>query len=178
MKPETVRTIVLSVIAALIFAAGWLANGWRHSAEMSQLETEHARAESLAAKANAKTLAAANNRADALQSELSAWQQTLSAYAQEKTNEIARLATGRRCLDGALVRVLNQPTGGRLGGSVPQAAGGLVRPTTGTGADSDDGAFATDADIAAWANQCRHRYDTCRAHRDAIRSFYEGESGK
>lgn len=80
---------------------------------------------------------------------------------QEKTDALNRLATGRRCLDAAVVRVLNDER--------PAQPDALPE----TGGEPVPVRFATDADVGRWAITCRSAYDTCRGRLDAIRRFYE-----
>lgn len=178
MKPETTKAIVLVAIAAAIFAAGWAVEGWRMGAKLARVEKAHAEAETKAAKENTARLAAANQRGDFLLLQLNGWKDTLTQFAEEKNREIDRLATGRRCLDGPLVRVLNRSPDIKLPRSVPEATGHAVRAPATAAADPDDGRFATDGDVARWANQCRLNYDTCRSDRDAIANFYAGEKAE
>lgn len=175
MNAEAVKALVMAAIAALIFAAGWAVEGWRKDAEIADLKSVQAKQVSNAAEENTKKLADAQQLSDSLLLQLSGWQATLNEFAKEKTHEIDRLATGRRCLDSALVRVLNRPTDIKLSGAVPTAASIALRADAPIGRDPDDGQFATDIDVSKWANQCRLKYDACRLDRNAIAKFYEGK---
>lgn len=173
MNPETIRALVLAVIAAALFAAGWAVEGWRKGAEIALIQKAHAEATEKAATENAVALSNAQRRGDQLALQLAGWESTLTTFAEEKNREIATLLTGRRCLDSDVVRVLNRQSGAaRLGGSVPQAPGLVLRPDVAPAAATDDGAFATDADVAGWVGLCQRSYDTCRARLNAIADFY------
>lgn len=165
MNPQTIKAIVLSVVAALIFAAGWAVEGWRMGNEISQLKTSHAEAKSKAADKAAEELASANARGDALALRLAGWENTLTAFAEEKNREIKRLTTGHPCLDGAAVRLLNQSASIQQPRLVPEATREPVRA---------DAAFATDTDVGTWISGCQRSYDTCRGRLDAIAEFYAG----
>ncbi|NHC05907.1 hypothetical protein [Azonexus fungiphilus] len=170
----------MPVLGTLLFAAVFAGLGWAvrdavADADMATAEKGWAKAEKSRADRLATTLTTAQKRGDQLALQVNDLSNTLSLFAEEKNREIARLATGRRCLDAGLVRVLNRPTDSQSAGAVPETAGQPVRPDAGAGADPDDGAFASDADVATWANTCRTRYDTCRGRLDAIRQFYDGE---
>lgn len=175
----TLRNALVLALAVGLFASGWLVEGWRMEGEIARLQGAQAAAVAQAEKAHANRLAAANSRGDRLALQLAGTQETLTTFAEEKTREIARLTSGRRCLDGAAVRLLNQPAGLKLGGPVPQTAGLVVRTDGAAAAGADDGAaqdeFATDADVAGWINLCRTRYDTCRSRLKSLADFYQEE---
>ncbi len=168
------ETIGVFIAALVIFAAGWGAQGWRKDAEIARINTDAATAKSKAAGEALDRLIAANQRGDALALQLNGWQATLTQFALEKNHELARLTTGRRCLDSAAVRVLNRPEP-QLGRSVPQAAGLALRADGGSSSRADDGSFSTDADIAGWIGLCQRSYSTCRARLQLIADFYDGE---
>lgn len=173
-RPWWVDALIASVLVTLIFGAGWATNGWRKDAEISRMETAWSNKTRLAAEQNTKELAEAVTRGDDLTRQLNAWQDTLIAFAEEKNREIDRLSTGRRCLDGPLVRVLNAQPGQQLPGHVPTATGSALRANGTTAADPDDGAYSTDRDVAGWINRCRVGYDTCRAQLDQLNDYYKG----
>lgn len=169
-----VDALIVVSLVTLIFGAGWTANGWRKDAEISRLKTTWADQSRLAAEKNTAELADAVNRGDDLTRQLNAWQLTLTAFAEEKNREIDRLSTGRRCLDSALVRVLNADHGQQLPGNVPTAASGAVRTDEPAWSDTDDRSYSTDRDIAGWINRCRTSYDACRARLDKLNDYYKG----
>lgn len=168
----TTQNLAAIILAAVCFAAGWITQGWRQEGEIARINETHANASRLAAEKNATELAAARQRGDQLTLQLAGYENTLQVFAQEKNREIARLTTGRRCLDGAAVRVLNQSAGSLGQGIVPASAGSALRPAANATAGADDGAFATDADVAGWIGLCQRSYDTCRSRLDAIARFY------
>lgn len=156
------------IIAATLFfmgAAGAAALVSAHkNAEIEALKRTHAEAEAAAAAAALERLQQAQARGDELAQQLAAAETTLQTQAEEASREIARLTTGRRCLDGAVVRMLNAPSQGIRLGAVPPAAG---QPA------AADGAAASDRDVAQWARVCRTGYDTCRARLDALIDYHE-----
>lgn len=174
-RPRWVDILIVIIFALLCIGAGWTAQGWRKDREIAEIGKTHADNARLAADANATLLATAQTRGDQLGLELEGYRNTLFIFAQEKTREIDRLATGRRCLDGGLVGVLNRTPAAQRGGDVPQATGLSVRTDGPTAAGADDGHYATDRDVAGWINLARTQYDTCRAKLDTIRLFYEGK---
>lgn len=173
-RPWWVDALIVAVLVALIFGAGWAVNGWRKDAEISRLEKAWSDQNRLAAEQNATTLAKAIDRGDDLTRQLNAWQDTLIAFAEEKTREIDRLSTGRRCLDGPLVRVLNAQPGQQLPRVVPTATGSALHANGPAAADPDDGSYSTDRDVSGWINRCQVSYDTCRASLDKLNDYYKG----
>lgn len=174
------RLLAVALVGVLCFAAGWKTNGWRQEASLADLKKNWSAAVARTANEHARKLAAANVRGDELTLQLAERENALNTLEQEKNNEIARLVTGRRCLDAAVVGVLNRERAGQPARAVPQAAGGAVRADGDTAAGADDGSkaerYATDADVAGWIGTCQTRYDACRGRLDAIRRFYAGES--
>ncbi len=165
-----IKEMLLPIVicGALFFmgAAGAAALVSAHkNAEIETLKRTHAEAEAAAAAAALERLQQAQARGDELAQQLAAAETTLQTQAEEASREIARLTTGRRCLDGAVVRLLNASQGIRLG-TVPPAAG---QPA------AADGAAASDTDVAQWARVCRTGYDTCRARLDALIGYHEGK---
>ncbi len=185
MIPDKATLVVLLVASAIAGGAGWTANGWRYETKLSNLKSDYATAEAKAAKDHAEALAKANAHGDRLLIEKTAMENTHNETLREKNNEIARLTTGRRCLDARVVGVLNRDGAAPNGRPASQAAGVPVRTDGSAAAGADDGQeavrkddadeeqFATDADVAGWINRCRTRYDICRGDRDRIRRFYD-----
>jgi hypothetical protein len=159
MSPQT---IAASAIAVICFAAGWVTEGWRKDTEISDLKTTQAAAESRDVQAAIGRLTTANKRADELQNRLAAAQVTIDLLAEEKSLATRQLTVGRRCLDGAAVRMLNN-TASLEPAAVPAAAGESLRA---------DAAFATDTDVGLWVIQCQRGYKTCSGRLDAIADFY------
>lgn len=164
-----IKEMLLPIVicGALFFmgAAGAAALVSAHkNAEIETLKRTHAEAEAAAAAAALERLRQAQARGDELAQQLAAAETTLQTQAEEASREIARLTTGRRCLDGAVVRLLNAPSQGIRLGAVPPAAG---QPA------AADGAAASDTDVAQWARVCRTGYDTCRARLDALIDYHE-----
>ena len=154
-------------LAGLLVLAGWQVEAWRSGKASAEREQAIAQAEARGAKANLALVVAANERADTLAASLAATEINLEKLNQEKADAVRSLTAGRRCLDSAAVRVLNERLPAHInGGAVSEAAGKFV---------STDAAFATDTDVGLWARACRSAYESCRADRAGIRQFYEGE---
>ena len=169
-----IKLAIAAVVIALAFCAGLAVDGWRKDAEISKLKETVQADKARAAGETLVRVASANKRGDQAELTLAAWQQTLATYAQEKTNEIARLTTGRRCLDSGVVSLLNKSVPG-LNGAVSQAPGLSLRADGGAAARTDDGAYSTDADVAGWIGLCQRSYATCRSRLQLIADFYAGE---
>lgn len=160
-----VDTVVIAIIAALIFCVGWAAEGWRKDAEISEIKRGYATETATQKEIATANLIAALKRGDGLVKELASKQNQLDQLTQEKDHEIRRLTVGRRCLDAAAVRVLNQPASLKPTGSPAPAS----EPV------SSDAAFATDTDVGVWIGQCQRGYETCRGRLKAISDFYDQE---
>lgn len=168
MTTEHIRLVVSIVVFAACLAAaaaaGWAINGWRKDAEISGLKEDQAKASAKAADEARQRLEAAQARGDALQNQLAAAETARKTQLEETSREIKRLTSGRPCLSGAAVRLLNQP-GLRLG-TVPAPAG---QPA------AADATSATDTDLGLWIATAIGQYDTCRERIDALRAFHQKE---
>lgn len=156
-----------AALAAAGFATGWTANGWRLGTELADVHTAHAKAAEQAATDAAARLIAATTRGDTLQFRLAEAEALTEKALQETQYALRRVTTGRPCLNGAAVRLLNNAGAGAAGAAVPGAAG---EP------DGADAAAATDTDVALWAAHARRSYDACRGRLDALRAFFDGGS--
>lgn len=166
-RPQWLDALILAVLVTLVFGAGWAVNGWRLGGEIERIKGEHSAQVARAALVASGRMVAARLRNEQIAAELAAARNTRAKLTQEKNDEIKRLTTGRRCLDAAVVGVLNRTAGA-------SAPAGLV-PATGPEPLPGAARFATDADVGGWANACSDAYEACRADRRGIRKFYEGE---
>lgn len=160
MKPTAVA-LGLSWLACLFVGAGVGMQIGRSplQAELAQLRTTHAEATRLAAQASARQLQAAQVRGDALTHDLAQRQAQIDQLHQDKRHALTRVTTGRPCLGGAAVRLLNDDPADYGAPSVPQATGSP---------DATYAASATDADVGGWAIAARAQYNTCRARLAAL----------
>lgn len=160
--PLWVKAVIAAVLLALAFASGWAVNGWRKDRALSRLETTQQTQRTAALNDALQLLATTRQTNAALAANLAASETARTQLAEEKDHEIRRLTTGRRCLDGAAVRVLNrtasQPAGVPAAGPEPVPAAA---------------AFATDTDVGNWIGICQHRFATCNARLEALSSFYK-----
>ena len=162
MTPETIRIAILAAVAALLFTAGWTAEGWRKNAEIERIERAHAEQRAHDAEAAAEEIAAAVKRGNELAAHVTAAEATRDIALQETIDALRRVTTGRPCLSGPAIRLLNES-----GGLKPALPGAAGQPA---GADA---AAATDTDVALWAAYARRSYDTCRGRIDALAAFFQ-----
>lgn len=162
LVPAWVKALLLAVLVTLAFGSGWAVNGLRLGAAASRLETQQQTQRTAALNDALQLLASTRQTNAALAANLAASETARTQLAEEKTDAIRRLTTGRRCLDGAAVRVLNrtasQPAGVPAAGPEPVPAAA---------------AFATDTDVGHWIGICQHRFATCNARLEALSSFYQ-----
>ena len=158
---------------ALILAAGLTLGGafmhlWSASdmadanAALAGLKATHSDALAQVRAAALRRLQVAEAHADKLQLALDDTEQRLSVKQKEIQLEIARNTTGRACLDGRTVGLLNDAVAGRAA-TLPAPAS---EPTP------QDAAVATDTDVATWANQAIEQYNTCRARLGALIDWF------
>lgn len=162
MSEVTIKGLAIALFAGFFFFAGWSVEGWRKDAQIAAMNATQQQAKAAAASQAAGELQAAVLLGDALSARLVQSESRLSQLTEEKDHEIRRLTQGRRCLDSAVVRVLNDPAS-RASAAVPAATGDPVRA---------DAPFATDTDVGLWATDARQRFDSCRTRLDAIADFY------
>lgn len=165
VTPEAIKAIVFAAIAALLITAGWTANGWRKDAEIERIERAHAEQRARDAEAAADEIAAAVKRGNELAARVTAAETTRDAALQETKDALRRVTTGRPCLSGPAVRLLNESAG--LKPAVPATPG---QPA------SADAAFASDSDVGEWIAAAIRHYDTCRGRLAAVADFYKEEN--
>lgn len=163
MSPETIKTLIVGGIALLIFFAGWQVEGWRKDAEIDRIERAHAEQRADDARAAAEVITAALKRGEDLLVRVAAAESTRDIALQETRDALRKVTTGKPCLSGAAVRLLNESNG--IKAAVP-----AVPPGEPARADA---AVATDTDVAQWVAYAIRSYDTCRGRLDAIADFYK-----
>lgn len=156
------RALVVAGFAALCFAAGWAAEGWRKDAAIDRLHRAHAEVRARDAELAAEDLRAAVQRGDELAARAAAAEAARDLALEETRDALRKATTGRPCLPGAAVRLLNHPAGLRPP-ALPAPAG---EPA------GADGGTASDTDVALWAAFARRSYDTCRGRIAALADFF------
>lgn len=137
--------------------------------ELAQLDRDHTREKLLLIERAAEKLQAANDRGDQLMNVLEVRQDQINQLAREKRDAIHKVTTGRACLGGPALRLLNSAPGLTVSGitqatgSAP-AAGAAAAPNTDNGTDI----VSTDTDMAIWAVDAGAQYEVCRARLDAL----------
>lgn len=145
--------VVFFVVALVLGAVGaWDYTRQHYLAEISGMKATQSEAIAATESAARKRLQSAQDWGDILSARLSKTEDDLNQKSKEVSREIARLTTGRRCLDGNVVRLLNSPDRGA--GSVSET----IRTPV-----AQDGAAATDTDVAGWIGNAQTQYETCRA---------------
>ncbi|MBI2278161.1 MAG: hypothetical protein HYU74_12475 [Dechloromonas sp.] len=162
----TIKLIVagLALVGAALGGASLMAD--HKDAEISRINEGHQADVARNAQAALARLASAQRRGDDIQTKLTAAEAARTASDKEKDNAIRRLTVGRPCLDGAAVRLLNEPAGLKPA-AVPEAAG---EPA------GDAAGFATDTDVGLWIGACKRGYDTCRGRLQAVADFFREDS--
>lgn len=175
--PVATEAKIIALIIALIiaFLAGFQVESWRAGKRIADIEVAAQKRYSKATTENLTKLVAAQKTGETLTARVSGLETTLYAFAEEKNREIKNLSTGRPCLGGAVVRLLNATSGGGWRpGSVPQATGLALPAAAAPASDPDADGYATDTDVGLWIGQCQRGYETCRGRIQAISDFYEG----
>ena len=153
--------------AALVFAVGLaLGGGMVHGingVQIAALETAHANAQRAAAAAAVERLTAAQARGDAITADLLAARAEADTLQEQLHEALARQTTGRPCLGGGALRLLDRAT---------QPARGLPAPT-GRPAAADAESVATDTQVAGWAANAYHHYAECARRLDALIDYHE-----
>lgn len=134
--------------------------------QISALHQAYAEERSRAADAAYVALREVVQRSEQLSRQVAEAEAARQLVYEEKTHAIRRLTTGRRCLDSAAVRLLNDAPGLNPN-ALPAAAGQFAGAAT---------AFASDTDVGLWAASARRAYDTCRGRLAAVARFYASDA--
>ncbi|MFZ6655647.1 hypothetical protein [Undibacterium sp. TJN19] len=128
--------------------------------ELADVNAKHSSEEAQSANAAIERLQLANQKANSLQTALDITEQRLAITQTEMNREIQRNTSGRACLNGRTVSLLNSAA---ASGTQP-----TTLPNTTSGAAETSTGFTTDTDIANWINNATTQYNTCRARLDAL----------
>lgn len=166
------RSITTSLLPSSWFAIGVFAIGlgtgvgvttWglqaHYQAKVTALQLDQERKVSAARADDLETLKLAKRHGDELTLQLQVTESTLTQKDKELRDAIHKQTTGRACLPGSVVRLLNNAGITDGGSSLPAPAAGPA---------AADGAAASDTDVADWAANARKQYDTCRARLNAL----------
>lgn len=155
--------IVVWAFIGLLFTNLVTVTLWRvEVAHHSLTRTEHAEQAVKAAEAATARLEEAARINRQIVAEVNRQELEIQKLTQEKNHALRQLTTGRPCLGGAAVRLLNHASTGPL-------------PDPGPEPLPADAAFATDTDVGEWIADAQAAYDTCRSRINGIAAFYEGQ---
>jgi len=167
LRSITASLMPSSWFAAAVFCIG-LGTGvgvtaWgltaRYDADITALKLDQERKVAAARADDIETLKLARRHGDALTLQLQASESTLTKKEKELQDAIRTQTTGRACLSGRAVSLLN---------NAGTTDGGTHLPTPAASPAAADGAAASDTDVATWAANARTQYDICRARLNAL----------
>lgn len=115
-------------------------------------------------------LQAAQVRGDALSTELLVRTGEIDQLKEESHRAISKATTGRTCLDGAAVRVLQRAPGITTVPAPTSGAAAAGEPVASAGGDGGWGAdsVSTDTQVATWAVDAASAFEVCRTRLDAL----------
>ena len=154
-------------VSTLTFVAGLLLGGGAvhglSGAQLAAVQTAHADAQRASAEAAVRRLSAAQARGDALTADLIKARAEADTLQEQLHEALARQTTGRPCLGGGALRLLDRAT---------QPASKLPAPA-GRPAAADAEPVATDTQVAQWAAGAYHQYAECARRLDALIDYHE-----
>ena len=169
-------------------AASWQLGRAPLRIENADLREAHTESVRKAVTAAASRVQAAQTRSDALGAQLSTTLAANATLTQEKTRALQSATSGRACLSGRALGVLNGSTGIRVAGAgVPApvsgaaAAGGApAAPAHAASSDSPSAQLpadapsleATDTAVAVWIATAGQQHEGCRERLNALISWH------
>jgi prophage endopeptidase len=147
---------------------GWTVGRMPLKTELATQAAAHATEKFRAAELAAKVLQSAQDRGDALTTTLAQRQTSIDQLKKEKRDALHQVTTGRTCLDGPALRLLNSAPGLRVSGLAPATSGALTAGGAAAAAADIQATVSTDTDIAGWAIDAGAQYEICRARLDAL----------
>lgn len=158
-------TLLALVAAATGAAMSALVLVPHYQERIATMERDQARAIATARQADIDALKTANTHGNELTARLQRTESKLTHKDQELKNAIASKTTGRACLSGDVVRLLNPPAAEDRAAHLPTPT---ASPVATDGTAATDTAYASDRDIAQWVANARTQYDICRARLNAL----------
>lgn len=156
---------------ALGGVAGWQLADALGAKRLAQCEHARADERAKAATAAARRLQAAQAAADTAVRQEAARRHAAEHQTRETQRALYRLTTGRPCLSGPAVGLLNAAPG-IAPERLPQPAGGPAHPPAAAAAHPGQPG-ASDRDVAGWIADAAGQYDACRGRIDALRAWSE-----
>lgn len=159
---------LVALVAAALGAAGAGGLARNHyRAEIADIHTAQAEGEAAAERFAREWLTDAHAHGDRLSADLARAESALNQKTMEVDRALRRLTTGRPCLDGPAVQLLNRTYTLATAPAVPSAA---------STSDAAGGAVATDTAVGEWINLAWSRFETCRTRLDKLIDYREGET--
>ncbi|QDF95179.1 hypothetical protein CJ010_00735 [Azoarcus sp. DD4] len=169
-------------LAALV-AAGAAAGGWIvaqvKNSELAELRTEQTERVTKAERLARERLQAAQARGDELTVRLAAANESAATLQKELDDALSKVTTGRPCLGGAALRVLDRapgiaaprmPAPARV---APAADAAHPAAPAAQPAARDEGDAATDTDVARWALHAAGEYGECTRRLGALIDWHD-----
>lgn len=148
----------LALVAGGGAGTGWFVGRMPLQLKLAQQTQTYASEKQHAAEQAASILQAAQARGDALSAGLLNQQAQIDQLKKDKLHAVTQVTTGRACLRGDALRLLDGAPGLRVDGLPPATGGALAA----------DGAIATDTDITGWAIDSGAQYEVCRTRLNAL----------
>lgn len=166
----------LALMGCMLVAAGGIA--WETGraplkVQIAQLKLDHKAEELRIAEHAADVLKLASRRGDALSNALAESQAQIETLSREKRDVVAKVTTGRTCLNEPALRLLSTAPGIRVNGIAPAASGPAAAGATVTPDPDADHVFSTDADITSWAIDAGAEHEVCRTRLDALIDWHQ-----
>lgn len=168
-------------LAALV-VAGAAAGGWIvaqvKNGELAALRIEQAERVTRAERLARERLQAAQARGDELTVRLAAANESAATLQKELDDALSKVTTGRPCLGGAALRVLDRapgiaPAGLPAPAGVPAGANAAHPAAPAAQPAGDEGAAATDTDVARWALHAAGEYGECVRRLGALIDWHD-----
>ena len=168
---------------AAVFAAGGAIGAqlvaWAKNAELATVRETHATEQADAERDARAALQAAQARGDEITHQLQTANRAAMLVQEKLDEQIRQATTGRRCLDGAALRLLDSAPGIARAG-VPEAARepAAAHAASATADPALDGiedasAAAADTDVALWARAAAGQYAECVRRFDALIDWHD-----
>lgn len=143
------------------FGAGWYTGRAPLHTQIAEQKAVRATEQFRVAERHAQVLQDAQDRGDALSGKLLQTESQVNQLKRDRRDAVKQVTTGRPCLYGPALRLLNSAPGLSVA-AVPAPAGGAA---------AEGAAVATDTDIAGWAIDAGAQYEVCRTRLDALIDF-------
>lgn len=155
------------------FSTGWVGGRMPLHTQLAEADASLSKERLRAAERATQVLQAAQLRSDELTQTLIDQQTQIDKSKKERLDAIHQVTTGRTCLDGASLRLLNGAPGLRVSGFATAGSSAATAPGTfATDPDPQSGRVSTDDDVATWALVAGARFEVCRNRLDALIDWF------